>query len=529
MLTPNRLTQRYASWIAVILIFTSQPVHSEEDILQTGLRDRLKKMQRRVDQRMSNADDHTAASPQPQGNEEPNKAGPANMADYDPTKYQEFSDPLMKKVEQAIDITTTRPVYANLHSPWQLFHGVLALRNGYTVRLGRQEVNVIEWLSTSNPQFAGKPLFYKTQYGGRTHKFTEPFHFEGHPNQFPALLTMSNLPADHTFSIGRGQTITMMDLVNQAKMEANTREEMTWTLWFLAQYLHPDDEWINQTGDHWSMERLVRIQTDARVIGTACGGTHGLFALAFARKHYLEKTNRPLRGVWLEADQKVKRHILMARSLQRTDGSFPTGYFSGTGTPTDLKQRLAAPGHMMEWLSMALPDDQLDDAWVRRGINYVADTLIRYRYQQADCGPMYHALNALISYRDRIRALNEKNSNSKPRKIDMANAKPISLTTPKPETTEPETTEPETTAEEANNAIGAESPSEKPTPEKSVKVPEPQVLLSPKPAQPLLLPAPVKRIEKVEESKGWKAARSHRTAVEDVDADDEFLSPIVVE
>jgi hypothetical protein len=203
-------------------------------------------------------------------------------------------------------------------------------------------------------------------------------------------------------------------------MEVNAQEEITWILWFLAHYLEPDAEWKNSRGEQWSIEKLVRLQTQADVLRGACGGCHGLFAMAFARNNYLKKTNEPLRGLWIDAEQKLQRYISMAQSIQNNDGSFPTKYFKGYGEPADYSERLAAPGHMMEWLMIALPDERLKEPWVRKGIEYLARTIISFRNIQVDCGPLYHALDALVIYRDRMRMM----SDQPPIKQEYAEKKP---------------------------------------------------------------------------------------------------------
>ena len=76
----------------------------------------------------------------------------------------------------------------------------------------------------------------------------------------------------------------------------------------LAHYEEPDAQWFNAAGEPWSIERLVKMQIDEPVTSGACGGCHGLFALAYARNMYIS-TGKPLRGVWFEADQKIKRYV----------------------------------------------------------------------------------------------------------------------------------------------------------------------------------------------------------------------------
>ncbi len=358
---------------------------------------------------------------------------PAHPSTYSLKVENPSEDPLDNLCTQAVEVIGKRYLVinnqANLppgrmtgHSPWQIFHGIVALRQNLQVRVGSKLVPAIEWVSTSAPNYKGSYLFEKTAYGARTHKYTEPYHFEGHPNQFLGILTLSNLPLTHEFALGNGQTVTMADIVNNAKMEVTDKEEITWTLWFLAKYLDPAEEWTNAKGEEWSIEKLVRIQNSAVVERAACGGTHGMFALAYARKHYLEKTEKPLRGVWLEADQKIKKYVALSKSIQNSDGSFPTKYYKGYGTPSDFSERLASTGHIMEWLMMALSDDEIKEPWVRNGINYLAWNMVQYRHLPASCGPLYHALDAVVMYQERVAAIKAKEAEQKKAepKLDIA-------------------------------------------------------------------------------------------------------------
>ncbi len=310
------------------------------------------------------------------------------------------ADPLAQQVDEAIEITTRRYLTANVHTPWQILHGILALRRDFLLKRDGKKVSAIEWLS-HGARFRGEHMFEATRYGGRAHPYSQPYAFEGHPNQFLAILTMSNLPLDHQFKTATG-TISVADIVNNAKMEINDREEITWSLWALCHYLPADARWTNKYGVHWSIERMVQIQTYDSVNDAACGGTHGLFALSYARKRYL-RTKRPLRGVWLQADQKIQRYVASARSLQNYDGSFSATYFRGRSHTSDFTDRIATSGHMLEWLMMALPERRLKEDWVRRGVAAIANDLIVHRGEPVECGPLYHALDALILYREKTR------------------------------------------------------------------------------------------------------------------------------
>jgi hypothetical protein len=229
------------------------------------------------------------------------------------------------------------------------------------------------------------------------------YWFEGHPTQFMGYLTMCRLPTTHQFKTADGEIVTVQDIINNAKMEVTRAPdvEMTWTLWALAHYLEPTAQWVNKHGEPWSMEELVRTELRNTIYDAPCGGTHSLFAISYARNAHLQ-TRQPLRGVWLEADQKIQRFIAEARALQNSDGSFSKHYFKGRDLSNDFNTRIMGSGHMLEWLMVALPQSRLSEPWIQNGIRGLAQDLIANRHLNAECGPLYHAIDALQIYRERM-------------------------------------------------------------------------------------------------------------------------------
>lgn len=355
----------------------------------------------------------------------PEKSASPNSTDV--TKV----DPLIKQVDEAIETSVRRYLDANVHTPWQIIHGILALRHDYELKLNGERVSALGWIA-NDPVFRGEHWFEKTPTGGRAHPYSQAYAFEGHANQFLAYLTMSDLPREHQFKTANG-IITIDDMVRHAQATTSNRDEPTWTLWALAHYLTPDSQWTNQQGEAWSIEKLVQLQTKASVYSAACGGTHGLFALSYARNSYIH-SGQPLRGVWLEADQKIRRYIQEARTLQNSDGMFSASYFQGRKSANDFEGRVGPAGHTLEFLMMGLTEDRLKEDWVRRGVWAISKELIDRKREPIECAALYHALDALVIYRDRV--------NPKPVMVKDATTEESSvpsttadLTTKKPEAT----------------------------------------------------------------------------------------------
>ncbi|MBI1345569.1 hypothetical protein GC163_04705 [bacterium] len=406
---------------------------------------------------------------------------------------QTAKDPLIEQIDEAIRLNGQRYLTANYHSPWQIFHGILAYHQDFQLKLGEQKVSAIEWVATANPRFDGQPLFLKTQHGAKFHPFTRPMAFEGHPAQTLALLSESHLPVDYKFKTDQGE-VTIGDLLNGTMMEVNTGGEVTWVLWALINYLKVDAQWTNQWGQAWSMETLVQHEVRMNTPYGPCGGNHNLFALTRARDKYIA-SGRTLRGPWLEADQKVKQYVEYARRMQNSDGSFSKEFYKGPGYTQDMNQRFNTTGHTMEFLSVALPQERLQEQWVRNAVHVLSSELITHRKASVDCGPLYHSLNALRIYRDRVQPPKTMTAVITPE--TPATTLPPAPTSPAPMTPAPVVTAPETTplpipvpllqpglpapsAKDAVTATPAETP--KPTTERIVAKPIGMAPTTPAPA-----------------------------------------------
>lgn len=313
-------------------------------------------------------------------------------------------DDMGELIEQAIRVTSQRKLTAGVHTPWQIVHGILAMRWDLRLKQTNSDADVsgIEWI-TSGVYHDGLPLWEATPYGGRGHPFTRPYAFEGHPTQFMGYMTMADIPLEYEVQTPT-KIITIADIIKDAKMQVREGVEITWTLWALSHYEEPTAKWFNAYGEPWSIERLLKLQVDEPVTSGACGGCHGLFALAYARNLYISTLppgKRELRGVWLEADQKIKQYIAYAKALQNPDGSFSSNHFKGPGFSEDFPTRITTSGHQLEWLMVALPQQQLKEEWIRRAIRNVANDLVKHRNDPSDCGPLFHGMHALVVYRQR--------------------------------------------------------------------------------------------------------------------------------
>ena len=98
----------------------------------------------------------------------------------------------------------------------------------------------------------------------------------------------------------------------------------------------------------------------------------------------------------------IQQAIADARRYQNPDGSLSTRYFESPGSSPDLAQNLGSTGHTLEFLALALTDEQLREPWVRNAAVYLCDVFRLTRDVPVECGVLYHAAHGLILYRGRM-------------------------------------------------------------------------------------------------------------------------------
>ena len=88
-----------------------------------------------------------------------------------------------------------------------------------------------------------------------------------------------------------------------------------------------------------------------------------------------------------------------ARRYQNRDGSFSTRYLAGPGDARDPQLRVNTTGHVLEWLALVLPDDELRAAWVQDAVGALALLILDGEGAAIESGSLYHAAHGLHLYR----------------------------------------------------------------------------------------------------------------------------------
>jgi len=316
---------------------------------------------------------------------------------------------LRDKIDYTLDtIYEQRVVTLQDHAAWQILHGALAYKQQFMVETpeGKQVSAVDHILSGGkmNGWTVEPGILFDESTGRRgLRTIMEPGSKtgQGHHDQWLAILAQCGLPADHPIQVGDEQ-YSVDDLVAQvqADIHRNTDREYSWTLIGLTSYVPVDRKWIAFDGSEWSIEQLVRAEGE-QVGEGACGGTHRLIGLAMTFNRHLAQGGK-MTPLWTDIDDRLQEAIRRAKVLQNPDHSLSTNYFVRGGSSPDLATNLAATGHTLEFLALAMNEEQIHEPWVERTVLHLCELFRQTEKIPLECGALYHAAHGLALYRERM-------------------------------------------------------------------------------------------------------------------------------
>lgn len=305
-----------------------------------------------------------------------------------------------ERLELAIDLVRRRELVVT-SGFWTVFHGILGLGPSVTLYDPKTGVRVkaVDHISLGGGLRGLE--FVETKYGLDVQTQSD-FFSQGHQDQYIAEMAQWGMPIDRKFVV-YGKEYTFRDFVNHCKMRARVTQdqELSWAIIILAQYFGTDLEWTNMYGEKLRFEDVVRYELDQSINQAACGGTHRLFGLNWALHLHLQKGGK-LTGVWEEIDRKAREHAKLARKLQNPNGSFSTNFFRGPGNASERSLRISTTGHTLEWLALALPDEELKQPWMQEAANALALMFLELQSAPEEGGSLYHAAHGLLMYYARV-------------------------------------------------------------------------------------------------------------------------------
>lgn len=302
---------------------------------------------------------------------------------------------LREKISRVLDAYIERPENSAERAPWGAMHGFISFGVDASILVNQQRVNTIAYIAFNNPCRGVRLL--EIQSGRPSAKVG--VNVQGHEGQFLAMLAQSRVPKDYPLRVN-GQNFTVVDLIETEKKTCKSRTELTFKLIALAHYLDLDATWTADSGETWSIPRLIQEELAQPVIGGACGGTHRLMGLSYASRNR-EKRGGAIDGEWARAAKFVRDFQAYAYTLQNPRGNFSTEFFAARADDPNSRTQLYTTGHITEWLAYSLPVDELSDPRMEKAVTFLIDHLQANLNADLGVGPRGHGLHALVIYEER--------------------------------------------------------------------------------------------------------------------------------
>lgn len=317
-------------------------------------------------------------------------------------KPVEIPAALKERVALAIEHVRRRDLLVT-NAFWTIFHGILAFGSGQTLynpQTGTR-VNAIDYIfsgRTDQGEIRGL-AFIPTKYGLDV-QMGPTYVGQGHQDQLIGYLVQCGLKKDQKIVVF-GKDYTVMDIVAHTKMRVRVGQELSWSIIMLAEYLGTEAKWTNMHGEAISVPDLVRSEVQANVENAACGGTHRLEGLTWVLHTHLRRGGKK-EGLWKEVENHLVKYQKLSREWQNPDGTFSTGYYKSAGNDPDVQRRIGTTGHILEFLSMSLPDEELKAQWVQDAAGRLALLFLENQSLPIESGALYHSVHGLVLYYARV-------------------------------------------------------------------------------------------------------------------------------
>jgi hypothetical protein len=318
----------------------------------------------------------------------------------------ETLEQLRPRIEGALEQTRTRDLLTT-HGFWTVFHAILGLGLENTMLKDpktKERFNAIDYICAGNEIRGLEFVPTKDGLDVTTANVRPDMQFiaQGHQDQFIAEMAQWGMKLDRKFKV-QGHDYTFEDFIRQSRARASItkNQELSWAIIIIGQYYGTNHAWVNNANESLRYEQVVRYELDQSVTEAACGGTHRLFGLTWAYHLHLKNGGKK-EGVWLDVARKIAEYQQIAKKLQNPDGTFSTDYFKGPGRAPDTEARISTTGHILEWLALAMTDDELRAPWMQNAVSGLSLLILNMGNESIDGGALYHAAHGLYIYHARV-------------------------------------------------------------------------------------------------------------------------------
>ncbi len=231
------------------------------------------------------------------------------------------------------------------------------------------------------------------------------YGLQDRPSQLLAALAFARVPPSYPARVGK-DVRTVADLVEYEKLSCRSATDLSLKLIGLTHFVK-DATWQNDLGETWSLERIVKEELAAPVVGARDDGMDRLMGLSYVL-YRRAKRRQPIIGQYARVQEFLNKFHDFALAHQNADGSWSPRFVTGTASSRDTATQLRSTGRVLEWLALSLPEERLEDPHVVRSVELVNRVLDGNRYRRnvrslstREIGSVMHALHALALYDER--------------------------------------------------------------------------------------------------------------------------------
>ncbi|GHT44373.1 hypothetical protein FACS189454_01530 [Planctomycetales bacterium] len=199
--------------------------------------------------------------------------------------------------------------------------------------------------------------------------------YQQRPGSLLALMAMSNIMPNYEIKVGGG-TYTITNLIESEKAFVASGQNLSLELVALSFYGKTKDQWKNDLGATWSIEKMVTEELNRSIDQGTSEATDWLLGLTAAVKLY-EEEKKPIRGPMALAKKQIKTYQDFVLSVQNDTHLWHPKFFLYKGTNPDAYETLFSSGHILRWLMMSLPDKELNNPQVVKAVTSLNATLNR--------------------------------------------------------------------------------------------------------------------------------------------------------
>jgi hypothetical protein len=283
---------------------------------------------------------------------------------------------LKKSIRATLNANSKRIVTTQNNTPGDIL--LMALAYGADAKVYQQTGNVTDTRNKTTPSgsylYSIGTLCWNYPCSGKTLLRSDGkrvyakvgLGFQHRPAEFLAMLAMSNIMPNYELKVSNG-TYSIGHLIASEKAAVSRGSNMSMTLVGLSFYGGAGDQWKNEMGETWSIERIVTEELNRSIDQGSSDVTDWLLGLTAAIKLH-EEEGKTIRGPIALARKQLGTYHDFVLSVQNDQYLWHPKFFLFKGSTPDVYETLYSSGHILRWLLLSLSDKELNDPRVVRAV-----------------------------------------------------------------------------------------------------------------------------------------------------------------